>query len=101
MRDVIRRGTRLGVVKGREIRVLTHWKAPFTDGFTCAPAIGTVLVVDSDEVDGAQGFYCIPEDYDGFETAYVPLADRSKRKYDGYSLVAMASDIGNSLELVP
>ena len=49
----------------------------------------------------ALGFYCFPEDYDGFETAYVPLADRSKPKYDGYSLVALASDIGDSLELIP
>ena len=97
---VIRSGTRLRVVKESEIRILTHWKAPFTDGFTCVPAIGTVLVVDSDQVDGAPGFYCIPEDYDGFETAYVPLADRSRPKYDGYSLVAMASDIGDSLELI-
>ena len=80
---------------------MTHWKAPFTDGFKCIPALGTVLVVDSDQVEGASGFYCIPEDYNGFEAAYVPLLDRSRPKYDGYSLVALASDIGDALELIP
>lgn len=98
---LIRKGTRLRVVKEREITVLTHWKAPFTDGFKCIPALGTVLVVDSDQVEGASGFDCIPEDYNGFEAAYLPLADRDKPKYDGYSLVALASDVGDALELIP
>jgi hypothetical protein len=96
--DLVRKGTRLKVVARGEVSLLTHWQAPFTDGFKIVPEIGTVLVAESDQREGFPGFSCLPEDYASFEAAHIPLETRNRAKYDGFSLVVQASDIGRSLE---
>ena len=93
-------GTRFRVVVEREMSVLVHWKAPLTSGFRCVPATGTVLVAVHDQVKGAPAFYCRPDDYIGFEESHVPPEDRESPKYDGYSVVVEASEVGRSLELI-
>lgn len=75
--------------------------APFTGGLKCVPEVGTVLIVDSDQREGFPGFGCLPEEYQGFEAAHVPPEDRNNPKYAGYHIVALASDVGRSLELIP
>jgi hypothetical protein len=98
--EIIRKGKRLRVASECEVTILTHWRAPFTGGLKCVPKVGTILVVDSDQREGFPGFGCVPEDYKGFEAVYVPSEDRSNPKYDGYHIVALASEIGKSLELI-
>jgi len=97
---LVKEGTRFRVVTERELSVLVHWKAPLTSGFRCVPAIGTILVATHDQVVGATAFYCRPHDYRRFELVYVPPEDRESATYDGYSVVAEASELGRSLELI-
>jgi hypothetical protein len=101
MTGLIKKGTRLRVVAEHEMSALVHWKSPFTSGFKCVPAIGTVLIVTHDQMEGAPAFVALPDDYDSFERLHVPVEDREWPTYDGYSLVVEAAEVGHSLELIP
>jgi hypothetical protein len=83
-----------------ETHGLIHWRGPFTGSFPCTIPAGTVLVVDVDPPEGATGFYCLPRDYHDFEMRHVPSADRTSKKYDGYSFVLDLDDLGEILEVI-
>lgn len=95
---MVRNGARFRVVSSLQVAVLTMWKAPFTDAFKMIPEIGTVLVADHDQIAGAPGFECLPDDYEGFEQTHVPKETWVDAKYNGYYIVVSASEIGRSLE---
>jgi len=97
---MVRKGDVIRCREDIETHGLIHWRAPFTGSFACNIPAGTVLVVDLDPPEGASGFYCLPRDYHDFETKYVPSADRTSKKYDGYSFVLDLDDLGRSLEVI-
>jgi hypothetical protein len=77
------------------------WRAPFTGDFKTTIPAGTILVADNGQHAGAPGFGVVPEDYEQLEAHLVPDDIRLAEKYDGYYFVFLASDIGDTLELLP
>ena len=59
------------------------------------------MLVAVDQVKGAPGFCCYPEDYEGLELVLVPEVDRTHPRYSGYWLVFREADIGDALEPLP
>lgn len=66
-----------------------------TNAIAFVPA-GTVVVA-LDQVPGARGFGCYPQEYEALETELVPEAMRAG-DYFAYSLVFAETDIGDLLE---
>ena len=96
----VRKGDVIRCLRDIETHGLIHWRGPFTGSFPCTIPAGTVLVVDVDPPEGATGFYCLPRDYHDFEMRHVPSADRTSKKYDGYSFVLDLDDLGEILEVI-
>jgi hypothetical protein len=90
-------GQRWEVTRDLATGGITMWRAPFTGGFNCTLPAGTVLRVENDPVPGARAVYCLPEDYEGLEQLVVPEADRRGDKYDGYALVVLLEEFGQTL----
>ena len=91
------RGERFAVRDDVEVKVATHWNAPFTGGHAATLPGGTIVVAADDQVPGFPGFACVPEDYEGLEAVLVPEADREVETYSGYSLSFTLEDIGSKL----
>jgi hypothetical protein len=89
----VKKGERFQVIEDCEVRVMTHWRAPFTGGHKSQIPAGTVLVADMDQGTNAPGFYLVPEDYEHFQAGLVPHEERTSEKYDGYSLSFQLDDI--------
>jgi len=98
MTSPVRFGSRFVVKTPLSIRGLTHWRAPFTGGFECTVAPGTVVVVAHEPTPGATAVGVRPEAYAELEPQLVPQEDRTSEKYDGYSLVIPLEEFGRSLE---
>jgi hypothetical protein len=92
--EKVREGDRFVTTRDTPVRGVTHWRAPFTGGFSATLPEGTVLVADIDGVEGAEAFCCRPERYEAVEAELVPEEERLAGKYDGYSLVLLYSDVG-------
>lgn len=78
----------------------TAWAAPCTGSFECVIPEGTILVAKYDQVKGATGFSCAPENYKEFERIFVPASDRYELKYGGYYFSFLNDDIGSKLKLI-
>ena len=72
---------------------LTHWHAPFTGGHEVSIPAGTIIVVNIDQVEGAAGVSCSPENYEELHAALVPEEDRRAEKYGGFSLSVLLADL--------
>lgn len=84
-----------------ETSVLISWKAPFSSGWPSIIPAGTVLVATHDQWEGAPGFGCVPEDYEGLLPVVVPDEDRRHEKFGGYHFVLLSEDIGTKIERLP
>ncbi len=78
----------------------TAWAAPCTGSFECVIPEGTILVAKYDQVKGATGFSCVPENYKEFERIFVPASDRYELKYGGYYFSFLNAEIGSKLKLL-
>jgi hypothetical protein len=78
----------------------TAWAAPCTGSFECVIPEGTILVAKYDQVKGAMGFSCAPENYKEFERKFVPASDRNELKYGGYYFSFLNADIGQKIKLI-
>jgi hypothetical protein len=77
---------------------LVHYAPAHTVGVTCVVPAGTVIVA-LDQVPGASGFGCYPEDYDRLEKVLIPEQDRESFAYAGfYGLSFRVREIGNLLD---
>jgi len=93
----IPKGKRFVVVREFSTTVLTHWRAPMTDGLPCTVPRGTILVVASNSPSSRVAFICVPEDYDTFVSERVPEDIRRDPKFAGISLVIEKKEIGGTL----
>jgi hypothetical protein len=93
----VKKGERFIAPKAITVKVLTHWRAPFTGGNDAVLPAGTILIANQDQSPRAPGFSCVPEDYAGLEPDLVPELDRSGGKYASYSLSFVLDDIGKTL----
>jgi hypothetical protein len=97
-RDDVHKDQRWRVVRDLATSGVTSWRAPFTGGFECVIPSGTVVTVDNDPPMGASAVYCVPENYDDLERAFVPAEDREAEKYGGYAVLIDLADFGEALE---
>lgn len=81
------KGQRYRTLQPLNIRFLTHWLAPFTDGGSGILPAGEVFIVRFDPPPGASAANCEAERKLEVEELLVPEADRRAPKYGGYSLV--------------
>jgi hypothetical protein len=100
MEKLVPKGARFRVIRDLDTHGLSTWRAPFTGDFKTTIPAGTILVADNGQREGAPGFSVVPEDYEQLETRLVPDETRLAEKYGGYYFVLLASDIGNTFELV-
>ena len=75
------------------VTVLTHWRAPYTDGFHCLLPEGTRLRVSEATGRRARGLPCQPDDLEAFESAFVSEDVRRHAKYAGCSLVLVKGEV--------
>ena len=97
MKRLPKAGERYRATQAVDVRALTHWRAPFTSGFTCRLPEGTVVVVRQDAPASATAALCVPEDSE-LESVLVPSRDRTDPKYDGYHLLVPVDDLGATFE---
>jgi hypothetical protein len=95
----VRSGDRFRVVGDCESSVMLGQYAPaHSHSVPCVVPAGTVLVA-LDQVPGATGFGCYPEDYDRMESVLIPEGEREDFSYAGsYYLSFRVSDIGHTLQ---
>ncbi len=99
-RPKVRKGDKFMVTEDLQLDALTHYLAPFTDGFKCTIPKGTLIKAASDSDKFTLGFSAVPIDYKQFEMNFVPKDQREGPKYDGYSLVVMYNEIDKHLTRV-
>jgi hypothetical protein len=92
----VRQGQVWLVTSDMAVRGLTHWRAPFTDGFKCILPAGTRVQVTRAWANTTAAA-CRPIEYDAMERLLVPSKDRQDPKYDGYTLVLDLEDFGRML----
>jgi hypothetical protein len=97
---MLRKGQRYRTVRDLEVGVLTHFRAPFTDGARAILRAGEVFTVALDPAALATAAQCNPERYEALEKELVPEEDRTDQKYSGYSLVIDFESIERDCELV-
>src|SRR3954451_10007897 len=97
----VRSGDRFRVVGAVESSVMLGQYAPsHSHSVPCVVPAGTVLVA-LDQVPGASGFGCYPEEYDRMERVLIPEGERESFSYAGsYHLSFRVSDIGHALERI-
>ncbi len=94
----VRKGQRYRAKGSVPVKGLTHWRAPFTGGFSGRLPSGTIVVVSHDPPGHATAAMCLPED-ESTEAILVPSGDRSAPKYDGFHLVIPFDELANHFEL--
>ncbi|WP_148044671.1 hypothetical protein [Stagnimonas aquatica] len=90
---MLKKGSKFLVVSPMPAIALTHWFAPFTGGHHVTVPVGTVVVVVHDQVKGAPGVSCTPENYEELHLALIPEEDRKEEKYSGFSLSILAAEL--------
>jgi hypothetical protein len=97
--DLVRSGDRFRVTRDVESHVgLVGYAPSHSFGTDCVVPAGTVIVA-LDQVPGASGFGCYPEDYDRMERVLVPHDERESFAYAGYyGLSFRVDEIGRLLE---
>jgi hypothetical protein len=98
MSKLVKKGDKFLVGENIKTTGISHWFKPYTGDFPCVIPMGTILIADDNQLEGAKGFYLIPEDYKGMEEKLVPKEIRSQEKYSNYSFVFMNTDIGKILK---
>jgi hypothetical protein len=93
-------GDRFRVLEDHALTGLSMWRAPFTGAFDCVLPAGLILVA-SEQQEGATGFGCVPEEYEEGERMLVPEEDRNRPKYAGYYFVLRNAEIGTWFDRVP
>jgi hypothetical protein len=99
--DRIVQGARFRATRDLAVTGLSSWEAPFTGDFQTVIPAGTVLVADYGQVEGAEGFGVVPEDYAQLEPKLVPEGIRLADKYSGYYFVFLAAEVGDALQPLP
>ena len=94
----VKKGDRFEALMDFKTGGMTHWNAPFTDGFKCTVPKGTILVAAHDSARLSSGFLARPEKYAEMEEKLVPTDDRNLPKYAGYSLSFPYRFIGRHLK---
>jgi hypothetical protein len=101
-------GDRFEVTTACEVTALTHWRAPFTDGFNAKLPEGLVVLALKDAHDDWEqypGLPAEPQDFEQWEKKLVPEADLATRDrpngYDGFTLMFKVADIGDLLRRLP
>jgi hypothetical protein len=69
-----------------ETTVLTHWFAPFTDGYQRPLPVGLEFAVVADPPATAAAVTAKPDPYEHWQSVLVDSKDISAEKYGGYSL---------------
>jgi hypothetical protein len=80
--------------------VLTHWLAPYTDGFCCELPEGFKLRATEDVRRGCRGCTFVPSDIPAFERDLVPPEVASHEKFAGVSIPLSAREIRRHLRFV-
>lgn len=78
---------RLRLVAPIEATLLTHWRAPCTDGWQVTLTPPLDLVVLQSPPEGVTCIYCLPEPRARFQRRHVPWWDRWRPDYGGLSLL--------------
>lgn len=86
IRTRIEEGDILVVHSPLVVFVLTHWKAPYTDGSRCRLPEGARLLAAHDAGPQSLGVQCVPEDREWFSETLVPEEIRSADKFAGCSI---------------
>lgn len=100
MERLVPPGARLRVTRELRTHGLSTWHAPFTGDFETTIPVGTILVTENGQRDGAPGFSAVLEDYERLGAELVPDGMRLAERYSGYYFVFLASDVGDGLELM-
>ena len=90
---MLKKGQKFLVTKPLPATAITHWFAAFTGGHDASIPVGTVVIVDHDQVPTALGVSCLPEQYEALHEEFIPVEDRNAEKYGGYSLSIFVSDL--------
>ena|SRR5260370_12809842 len=93
----IAKGERFRVVKSVKRTALVYFDAPFTGGFKCTLAVGTVLVVAQDSGPENNTVLLVPENRESFEHVHLSEKERSDSKYLGFALSFKKSEVGKIL----
>jgi hypothetical protein len=93
----IKKGERFIVLTDFTTTVLTHWRAPMTDGLSCTLPKGAVLVVASDSPAWRAAFICVPEDREAFVLRHIPVDVHQDAKFAGISIVIKKKEIGTTI----
>lgn len=88
----VAKGTRYRVTRDIERTALVYFTAPFTGGFKCSLAAGTVLVAVRESDEDSTRVFLAPEDKESYEAKYVP--ERTDPKYVGFAFSFKSSEIG-------
>lgn len=86
IRTRIEEGDVLVVHRPLDVFVLTHWKAPYTDGFRSRLPEGVRLPATHDAGPLSLVVRCVPENLEWFTETIVPEEIRSAEKYSGCSI---------------
>jgi len=97
---MIRKGQRYRVLRDLDVRVLTHFRAPFTGGAKATLRAGEIFRIAHDPPEEATAASCDPENYEALHESLVPQADRLWHNYSGYSLVIDFGRIQRDCELL-
>jgi hypothetical protein len=100
MQQLVPKGARIRVVRDFPTHGLSTWRAPFTGSFETIIPAGTILVADNGQREGFPGFGVVPEDYERLEASLVPDDTRLADKYSGYYFVFLATDLGDTIEML-
>ncbi len=94
-KKLVKKGDKFITTKEIDTHALATWGAS-TFGYPCRLPKGTIIIANHDQVDGAEGFGALPENYQEIEKQ-IP-EDKRKQQYCGYYLVFLQNDIGHTLQ---
>jgi hypothetical protein len=98
---LIAKGERFRVVQPLKRAALVYFAAPFTGGFECTLATGTVLAVAQDSGPEKNTVLLVPEEREPFERTWLTEEERKDPKYLGFAFPFKKSDIEKHLASLP
>jgi hypothetical protein len=96
----IAKGERFRVVQPLKRAALVYFSAPFTGGFECTLATGTVLAAAQDSGPDKNTVLLVPEEKEPFERTWL-TEERNDPKYLGFAFPFQKSDIEKHLASLP
>ena len=97
----VKAGDKIEFVEDVSLGAMVSWAAPVTTGHEIVVPRGTRATVSGDSVPSAEGFVCVPDNYDEFGATHIPEHASKPEKYGGYCLVVMKAALGDSVLLLP